>query len=179
MPIEDKIAAARKIEAFLKTVIQNGDFRLRYRITIDPPVTDSRDWERPSILVDLSGSDSRLLLAHNGELLRAVELLAIESLDLKHDEHEKLIFDCMNHRSMRLEELRLAANVAAERVRETGRPYRFGPMSSRERRIVHLALRDFQDLRTESEGMGAERRVVVFPKDYKGAAPSRPSFRRR
>ena len=60
MPIDDKIAAARKIEAFLKTVIQNGDFRLRYRITIDPPVTDSRDWERPSILVDLSGSDSRL-----------------------------------------------------------------------------------------------------------------------
>ncbi len=120
-----------------------------------------------------------MLLAHNGELLRAVELLAIESLDLKHDEHEKLIFDCMNHRSMRLEELRLAANVAAERVRETGRPYRFGPMSSRERRIVHLALRDFEDLRTESEGMGAERRVVVFPKDYKGAAPSRPSFRRR
>jgi len=179
MPIDDKIAAARKIEAFLKTVIQNGDFRLRYRITIDPPVTDSRDWERPSILVDLSGSDSRLLLAHNGELLRAVELLAIESLDLKHDEHEKLIFDCMNHRSMRLEELRLAANVAAERVRETGRPYRFGAMSSRERRIVHLALRDFQDLRTESEGMGAERRVVVFPKDYKAAAPSLPSFRRR
>jgi predicted RNA-binding protein Jag len=103
MPIDDKIAAARKIEAFLKTIIQNGDFRLRYRITIDPPVTDSRDWERPSILVDLSGSDSRLLLAHNGELLRAVELLAIESLDLKHDEHEKLIFDCKNNRSMRLE----------------------------------------------------------------------------
>ena len=45
--------------------------------------------------------------------------------------------------------------------------------------MVHLALRDFQDLRTESEGMGAERRVVVFPKDYKGAAPSQPSFRRR
>jgi spoIIIJ-associated protein len=178
MPIDDKIAAARKIEAFLKTIIQNGDFRLRYRITIDPPVTDTRDWERPAILVDLSGSDSRLLLAHNAELLRAIELLAIESLDLKHDEHEKLIFDCMNHRSMRLEELRLAANVAAERVRDTGRPYRFAPMSSRERRIVHLALRDFDDLRTESEGMGAERRVVVFPKDYK-AAPARPSFRRR
>ncbi len=178
MPIDDKIASARKIEALLKTIIQNGDLRLRYRITIDPQVTDSRDWERPSILVDLSGSDSRLLLAHNAELLRALELLAIESLDLKHDEHEKLIFDCMNHRSMRLEELRLAADVAAQRVRDSGRPYRFAPMSSRERRIVHLALRECEDLRTESEGMGPDRRVVVFPKDYK-AAPARPSFRRR
>jgi spoIIIJ-associated protein len=170
MPIDDKIAAARKIEGFLKTVIQNGDLRLRYRITIDPPVTDTRDWERPSILVDLSGSDSRLLLAHNAELLRAIELLAIESLDLKHDEHEKLIFDCMNHRSMRLEELRLAANVAADRVRDTGRPYQFAPMSSRERRIVHLALRDYSDLHTESRGEGPRRCLVVYPKNFKAAA---------
>jgi spoIIIJ-associated protein len=42
-------------------------------------------------------------------------------------------------------------------------------MSSRERRIVHLALRDEADLRTESEGEGAERRLVVYPKDYRGA----------
>ena len=40
-------------------------------------------------------------------------------------------------------------------------------MSSRERRIVHLALRDEADLRTESEGEGMRRCLVVYPKDYK------------
>ena len=83
----------------------------------------------------------------------------------------------MNHRAMRLEELRLAADVAAEKVRKTGSPYTFAPMSSRERRIVHLALRDKGDLRTESQGEGGHRSVVVYPKDYK--APVRPASRMR
>ncbi len=181
MPITDKVASARQIESLLKTLIQNGGLRLRYRITLDPPVVD-RDWENPEIFVDLSGPDSPVLLARNAELLRSIELLALESLDLRHEEHDKVIFDCMNHRSMRVEELRLAAKVAADRVRETGSPYQFGPMSSRERRIVHLALRNIEDLRTESEGMGPERRVVVMPKDYKPspkASSGSPSFRRR
>jgi spoIIIJ-associated protein len=177
-PIEDKVASARKIESLLKTLITNGGLRLRYRITLDPPISD-RDWEKPEIFVDLSGPDSATLLARNGELLRSVELLALESLNLRHDEHDKVIFDCMNHRSARIEELRLAAKVAADKVRETGRPYFFGPMSSRERRIVHLALRDHDDLKTESEGMGMDRRVAVMPKDYKPSAKPAPSFRRR
>jgi spoIIIJ-associated protein len=54
-------------------------------------------------------------------------------------------------------------------VRKTGTPYEFAPMSSRERRIVHLALRDHGDLRTESEGMGLRRYVVVYPQNYKAA----------
>ena len=60
----------------------------------------------------------------------------MEMLRLPGGEHEKVSFDCMNHRSMRLEELRLAADVAAERVRKTGTPYDFAPMSSREPRKV-------------------------------------------
>jgi len=179
MPIEDKVSSARKIEALLKTLIANGGLRLRYRITLDPPIVD-RDWEKPEISVELSGPDSASLLARNAELLRSIELLALESLGLRHEEHDKVIFDCMNHRSMRIEELRLAAKVAADKVRENGRPYQFGPMSSRERRIVHLALREYDDLKTESEGMGMDRRVSVMPKDYKGSSRPAPSgFRRR
>jgi spoIIIJ-associated protein len=73
---------------------------------------------------------------------------------------------------MRLQELRAAADVAAARVRQTGTPYQFAPMSSRERRMVHLALRDQSDLRTESEGEGSRRCLVVYPKNYKPAARS-------
>jgi spoIIIJ-associated protein len=91
-------------------------------------------------------------------------------LHLASGEHEKVCFDCQNRRSMRIQELRTAADVAADKVRKTGTPYHFSPMSSRERRIVHLALRDEADLHTESEGEGANRCLVVYPKDYKGAA---------
>ena len=100
-------------------------------------------------------------------------------LRLAPDEHDKVIFDCQNFRSARLQELRLAADVAADRVRQSGMPYAFAPMSSRERRLVHLALRDFDDLRTESAGEALQRYVVVYPKDYKGKPPAPPASRRR
>src|ERR1700746_2771409 len=172
MSIPDKVAAANKINELLKAVVAHGGLRLKYRITVDPPLPDERDWERPEILVEFAGPDSALMLELGAELLRAIELLAIEMLRLPGNEHEKISFDCMNHRAMRIEELRMAASVAAEKVRKTGTPYKFAPMSSRERRIVHLALRDEADLRTESEGEGMRRCLVVYPKDYRSAANS-------
>ena len=174
VPIADKVAAANKINELLRVVVAQGGFRLKYRITVDPPMTEDRDWEKPEVLVEFSGPDSPLLLERGAELLRSIELLALEMLRLPGNEHEKVSFDCMNHRAMRLEELRLAAGVAAERVRKTGAPYQFAPMSSRERRIVHLALRDHEDLRTESAGDGLRRSVVVYPKNYKAASKPAP-----
>ena len=170
MPITDKIEAAKQINEFRTGVVKLGGFRLKYRITVDPPMTEDRDWERPEILVEFTGPDSSLLLERGGEALRAIELLALEMLRLAGNEHEKISFDCMNHRSLRIEELRTAANVAADKVRTSGAPYEFAPMSSRERRIVHLALRPHEDLVTESQGEGSRRCLVVYPKEYKRRA---------
>jgi len=161
----DKLAAANRINEFLQSVVTNGGLRLKYRIVVDPPPLS--EWEKPEIYVDFSGPDSSLLLDRGGELLRALELLAFEILRVPSGEHERVIFDCKNQRTLRLQELRMAANVAAAKVRETGAPYYFAPMSSRERRMVHLALRDETDLRTESDGEGRDRCVVLYPADYK------------
>ncbi len=179
MPIQDKVAAAKKISELLNVIFASGDFRLRYKITVDPQVGADREWERPEILVDISGADSPLALENGAELLRAFEHVSLEMLRLAPDEHDKVSFDCQNFRASRLQELRLAADVAAERVRETGMPYAFAPMSSRERRILHLALRNIDDLRTESDGEAAQRHVIVYPKDYKGKPPAPPVSRRR
>jgi spoIIIJ-associated protein len=162
----NKIESANQLNAFLGGVVKHAGFKLRYRITVDPPIGEDREWERPEILVEFAGPDSALLLERGGELLRSLELLAMDMLRLPGNEHEKISFDCMGHRKARLEELRLAARVAADKVRQTGTPYHFGPMSSRERRILHLALRDEQDLRTESSGEGLRRSVVLYPKHY-------------
>src|SRR5271167_3244935 len=130
MPIPDKIVAAKKISDFLSAIIAQGDFHLRYKITVDPPQTTDREWEHPEILVEISGADSPLVLENGGELLRAFEHVSLAMLRLASNEHEKVSFDCQNFRSARLQELRLAADVAAERVRKSGMPYAFAPMSS-------------------------------------------------
>src|SRR3954454_23769276 len=176
----NKLESANQINAFLGPVVKHAGLKLRYRITVDPPMADDRDWERPEILVEFAGPDAALLLERGAELLRSLELLAMEMLHLAGSEHEKINFDCMGHRKARLEELRLSARVAADKVRQSGTPYEFAAMSSRERRILHLALRDELELRTESEGEGLRRFVVLYPKDYKSRAASpAPSFRRK
>ena len=74
MSIPDKLAAANKINEFLQAVVTHGGLRLKYRIIVDPPLPENRDWEKPEILVDFAGPDSALLLDRGGELLRALEL---------------------------------------------------------------------------------------------------------
>jgi spoIIIJ-associated protein len=178
MPIQDRVAAARRIDELLRNTLQQGGFRLKYRISANPPLSTDLG-ESPELVVEFSGPDSGLLLERNGELLRALEHIALKALRLESEEHDKLSFDCMNFKAVRAQELKLAAEVAAERVRKTGQPYQFAPMSARERRMVHLAMRDHQDLRTESSGEAERRFVVVYPRDYKGVVAAAPMARSR
>jgi len=59
--------------------------------------------------------------------------------------------------------LRDFARRAAQRVRETGQPFRFNPMSSRDRRLIHLELNGAAGVRTMSEGSGDHRQLVIYP----------------
>lgn len=179
MAIEEKIAAAKQINELLNSIVRLGGFRVKYRIAVDPPVNPGAEWDTPTILVDFSGPDSGLLVARNGELLNALEMVTMESVGDMLDEHDRISFDSMGFRQARTDELVMSAKVAAEKVRKTGLPYAFSPMNSRERRVVHLSLRDEEDLRTESEGEGPSRHLVVYPKNYKGKAPAAPAANRR
>ena len=178
MAIEEKIAAAKEINELLSNIVRLGGFRVKYRIAVDPPLNQGAEWDRPAILVDFSGPDSSLLVARGGELLHALEMITVEAVGDMLDEHDRISFDSMGFRQARTDELVMSANVAAENVRKSGAPYAFTPMNSRERRVVHLALRDVEDLRTESEGEGATRHLVVYPKNYKGKAPAAPAMGR-
>jgi spoIIIJ-associated protein len=55
----------------------------------------------------------------------------------------------------------------AERVATTRKPAALEPMPANERRIVHLALRDHTQVRTESVGLGENRKVTIIPQSYK------------
>src|ERR1700732_5334644 len=66
----------------------------------------------------------------------------------------------------------MTARVAAERVQTSKQPFRLNPRSARERRIVHMTLKDMPSVRTESIGVGEHRQVVIHPAETK---PSKSS----
>jgi len=121
------------------------------------------EFERPEIVVVFDGPDKDLLLERGAELLLALEYLAVRSLRLEPPFFDRIRFDSGDFRALRIAELMLSAKVAAQRVRETKQPFRLNPMAPRERRIVHLALKDLAGIRTTSEGVGKERQVVIMP----------------
>ncbi len=150
-----------RIEQFLDRILDDAEFDLDF--TIEAGDHSHPDFENPDIIVKFTGSDVDLLLANKAELLLALELVTQEVLRLHSDDHSRISFDANDYRALRIEELRISANAAAEKVKHTGTPFRFNPMNSRERRVIHIALRNEHELRSESAGTGAFRHVVIYP----------------
>jgi spoIIIJ-associated protein len=151
----------QRMESVLHEFIAHSPFELTF--SIQKATAQAEDPEAPEYVVNFSGADADLLLEKNATLLHALEYVVLKAIRLDEDHFRRIAFDSQDWRRMRREELRLMAQVAADRVIETGDPFALSPMSPRERRLVHLALKDQPQVRTQSEGMGPERKVVIFP----------------
>jgi spoIIIJ-associated protein len=154
-------AIGSRIDAFLKPTLQAGGFHVKYEME-DVKSADG-DFETPDIAVKFTGPDVDLLLSNRAELLLALEHITMEMLRMPSEDHSRISFDANDYRLLRIEELRLSAQTAAEKVKRTGQPFRFNPMNRRERRVIHLALRGETEIRSESLGAGPQRQVVVYP----------------
>jgi spoIIIJ-associated protein len=167
----DRDAAADALRKFLEDTVRAGKLQLTVSVRVvgaaDGAASTSREEE---IVADLDGRDKEFLLDRGAEALKALEHLAYRALRLEPAFHEKIHLDCGGYRALRFEELRMTARVAAERVQTSKQPFRLNPMSSRERRIVHMALKEMTGVRTESAGVGEERQVVIHPAAAAGNA---------
>ncbi|HEU0123375.1 MAG TPA: R3H domain-containing nucleic acid-binding protein [Bryobacteraceae bacterium] len=152
-----------RIRQFLEPVLAAAHLELKFDAV--PGRTVHPEIEDPHLMVIFTGQDVDLLLANKGELMLALEHLTLEILDVPSDEHALLCFDANDYRVMRIEELRMTAQTAAERVIKTGDHFQFNPMTSRERRIIHLALRGETRVKSESFGTGPVRQVVIYRAD--------------
>ncbi|HWQ55206.1 MAG TPA: R3H domain-containing nucleic acid-binding protein [Bryobacteraceae bacterium] len=151
----------QKVDTFLRSVLAQARFRVEFEISDACPGPD--DVETPDLLVRFTGQDLDLLLGNRAEVLLALEQLTMEMLRLPSEDHSRICFDANDYRLLRIEELRMSAAAAADKVKRTGVPFRFNPMNSRERRVIHLALRNETEVRSESAGSGPGRQVVVYP----------------
>jgi len=150
-----------KIDQFLKPLLAEAGFQVKYEAAEGESVNP--DFENPEVVVRFSGNDVDLLLANKAELLLALEYITMEALHIPSDDHSRISFDAQDYRALRIEELRMSAAAAAEKVKRTGQPFKFNPMNSRERRVIHLAMRNETELRSESTGHGGYRQVVIYP----------------
>lgn len=129
--------------------------------------------EENKIVVNIDSLDGALLIGKKGQTLEAFQYIVnlminreikaglIQGITL--EDKYKVIVDTEGYRIRREETLIKMALNMAEKVKTSGQKADLEPMSAHDRRVVHLALQDIQGVKTESEGDGSFRRIIIYP----------------
>jgi len=129
--------------------------------SIDVYVRD--DVEEGSIVFELEGDDAGLIIGRRGETLASIEylvrLIASKSLGRR----ANVIIDVEDYKFRRRSKLKSVAEKSASKVEQTGKSISLEPMSPSDRRIIHMALVDYKNVKTQSRGDGVNRKVVIIP----------------
>lgn len=140
--------AADYLEALLDIADLDGDIDM--------------DVERDRAMVSISGGDLRDLVGPEGKVLDALQELTRLAVTRETGDRSRLMLDIDGFRADRKLELAELGKRAVADVKRTGEPAKLAPMTAFERKVIHDVVAD-AGLRSESEGEGSSRRVVVLP----------------
>ncbi len=119
-----------------------------------------------SIRLDVKGPETGLVIGRQGQTLDALQLVVSKmvygpSASLR--DGKPVVIDAEGYRERREQSLVEMARRLAEKAVRSNRQITLQPMSAHDRRVVHLALQEYQGVTTRSEGEGANRRLMIIP----------------
>ncbi len=127
------------------------------------PFEVAESMESTTIGIRLSGAAAQCISAGDARTIDAIQLLANQVSMRDGEDAKRVVVEAEGDLARREEYLAKLADRAANRAAETGRSVAIDPMSPRDRRVVHVALRDRPGIATMSIGSGEYRQVVVVP----------------
>ncbi len=131
------------------------------RMGLDYPVEVIENEE--SVTLRISGDGSGLLIGRGGQTLDAIQYIINKAINKARLDRRIIILDTEEYRGKREEYLLSLASKLAGKVKRSRKPVTISNMSARDRRIIHLALKDDPALLTKSRGEGAYRKIVIIP----------------
>ena len=144
----------------LQAMIHDVVNRLVSSIIGEVPLTIAIDEGHIRVKVDCE-EDARILVGREGQTLASVQYIASRILAGKLQGAVRLHIDTGNYKENQDARLTGLAQMLAEKLRKSGRTQSTRPLSAYQRRIVHLALEDEEDIQTSSKGDGPQRRVLI------------------
>ncbi len=116
-----------------------------------------------SLVLDVRGTDADILVGRKGETLAALQHVVRLVVNRQLGKRINVVVDVNGYKQRQEHNLQRLARRMAEQAVKSGRRVVLEPMSAYERRIIHVALRSWPGVRTESEGVGRQRRVTIIP----------------
>ncbi|MBW2370844.1 MAG: Jag N-terminal domain-containing protein [Deltaproteobacteria bacterium] len=141
-----------------RTILQ----KLLNQLTDDATIQVQTDDER--VVFHVKGGNSAVLIGKRGQTLEAIQYL-VEKIVNKHSEARvRLQVDVAGYLESKKINLEQRANRLADKVKRDGKPVTVGEMNVYDRKIVHMALKNDQQVRTQSMGNGFYRKLVILPR---------------
>jgi spoIIIJ-associated protein len=158
----DDLENARSIaEAIVSELLEKMDV---HRAELKSSIVQPEDPDdRVSILVEIFGEDLSILIGKQAETLNALQYITRLIVGKEVGHGINLTVDVEGYRSRREKALRLLAQRMASQAIKTGRRQMLEPMPANERRIIHLELRDNDEVSTSSVGDEPRRKVTISP----------------
>lgn len=133
-------------------------------ITSDATITSEKDSKK--IIYNISGGNSAILIGRHGQTLEAMQSLVEKIINKSNTERIRVQVDVEGYLENRKKNLIRHAERMADKCKSIRRPVTVGNMNAHDRRIVHIALRGDNKVRTHSTGEGYLRKLVIFPRKY-------------
>ncbi len=146
--------------SFVQAVLR--DMSVDAEAELAPPDEESSEDE---IRIEIEGAEASRVIGKRGAVLEALQYLTTRVAHRPGDAKKHISVDAEGYRARHEEQLTAMAIKLGERVASEGKVITFDPMNARDRRVVHMALRDIKGVRTESSGLGQDRRVQLIPGD--------------
>ena len=121
------------------------------------------DQDPEFLRANIKSPEAAYLIGRGGEVLLALQEIIRAAVAKKISEPVRFIVDVNDYRQSHFALLKEMAQRTAHEVQETGQEQWLAPMNSYERRVVHLALKEIPGVKSESDGLGEERRIVIRP----------------
>lgn len=117
-----------------------------------------------NVTLNIEGDNSGLLIGRRGKTLDAIQFIANKIVNKRLERKVRVVVDSEGYRRRRRDSLKQLAVRMGEKAKRIGKPVTTNPMNPGDRRIVHLTLKDDQELDTRSRGEGLMKKVVVIPR---------------
>ncbi|MCD8316073.1 MAG: KH domain-containing protein [Eggerthellaceae bacterium] len=137
---------------------------LRY-FNVGEVTIDEYEGDDGELILDITGDDLAVLIGRHGKTLDALQFLVSSTTLCKLGYRYPLVIDVEGYKARQRQKLEANARSLANKAVSQHRRIKLHPMTSYERRLVHIALRDDDRVDTVSEGEGGSRHVIIVPKN--------------
>ena len=151
-----------KIDKEVLKVVADLTKELFELIGLKPEIEIVHDKENEAIMVNLKSDDSTgLIIGRRGETISAIQSVLGMMVRQKAGGWVRIMLNIGDWREKQEEQLKELATSAAQRARETGEAQMLYNLSASQRRVIHMTLSEEKDIKTESEGEGRDRHLVI------------------